>query len=527
MTTKTQHTTNSADQQMNLPFGSALTSSDNPAIWTPRDIWVRLNAELLAHFKEDRRLDFKGSIKVDFNDLATYMSAFSNTPDGGLLVYGVNNSGKITGCSSLPQTDLNRIESCHTQMCPMAKPEFKRVPVTVEGKSDFCIAVFIPYIGKLVETNQQEAWIRYGDTRHKMSEEEKRDFRSTRQELSFEQERAAYDIPSDFDTAIIEDFCANFRNRETASTNWTNDEILIDRKLAVRDQNGIKPTNALVLLAARDPGKTIPGCRVRIQRFEGAVEGTGSNYSPLKDKFVEGNVVNLIRKAEKEIESLIYNVTWLNRNGRFETTQEYPRWAWYEALVNACVHRSYNFSGTEITVKLFEDRLEIESPGGFVPPVNEQNLYQTRASRNHHFMDAMRYLGYVQMAREGTRRIRETMTTSELPEPVFKQESLHGIAVKVTLFNDHLTRKRATDRDVALFFGVETWRQMQEHEVQLAAYTYRNKTINVSDAARVTGRTWSTSKKDLERLLQKGVLDYVPGAYPRDPSAHYRLKNKN
>jgi ATP-dependent DNA helicase RecG len=407
----------------------------------------------------------------------------------------------------------------------MAKPEFKRFSALSDGKPNFCLAVYIPYVGKLVETNKQEAWIRYGDTRHKMSEEEKRDFRSTRQELSFEQEKAAYDIRKDFSLDIIEDFCSNFRARESANSTWTNEDILVDRKLAIREPNGLFPTNALVLLAGLDPSRTIPGCRVRIQRFDGVIEGSGSNYSPLKDRFVEGNVVKIIQTAEKEIETLIYDVTWLNNSGRFETTPEYPKWAWYEALVNACVHRSYSFSGTEITVKLFEDRLEIESPGGFVPPVNELNLYQTRASRNHHFMDAMRYLGYVRMAREGTRRIRETMTRSELPEPIFKQESMHGIAVRVTLYNNFLTRKRSSDREVALFFGVQTWEQLQEYEIQIAAYVYRNKIVNVSDAARITNRTWATSKKDLEKLLKRGILEYVAGAYPRDPSAHYKLKN--
>jgi ATP-dependent DNA helicase RecG len=47
-----------------------------------------------------------------------------------------------------------------------------------------------------------------------MSDEEKRDFRSTRQELSFEQDVASYKFPEDFDLRIIQDFCDNYRDRE-------------------------------------------------------------------------------------------------------------------------------------------------------------------------------------------------------------------------------------------------------------------------------------------------------------------------
>jgi ATP-dependent DNA helicase RecG len=305
---------------------------------------------------------------------------------------------------------------------------------------------------------------------------------------------------------------------------WSDEEILADRHLGSLNTKGaFTPSVALVLLAAKDPAKTIPGCRIRIQRFATTEEGSGSSYNPIRERYVEGNVVKLITEAAAVIEDFIYDVTWLSRDGRFVTTKEYPRWAWLECLVNACVHRSYSFSGTEITVKLFPDRMEVESPGGFVPPVNEDTIYFTRAARNHHLMDALRHLGYVRMAREGTRRIRDSMKEWDLPDPTFRQEALHGVVVRVTLRNDHESRKRATDRDVAQFVGVETWRTLQDHEIKIIASVFHNGTIQVSEVQRITGRTWSTSKKDLDRLVRKGLLHFVAGDYPRDPKAHYRL----
>lgn len=425
----------------------------------------------------------------------------------------------------MPHSLLNAIEQCHVQRCPLAKPEFKRIPVVVEGAADFCVAVYIPYVSKLIETNKGDAFTRYGDSKHKMTEEEKRDFRSTRQELSFEMDIAAYSYPDEFDLRIVQDFCDSFRSKE-ARLQWTNEEVLLDRHLLQRDGDSLKPTNAFVLLAAKDPRKTIPGCRVRVQRFASDSEGTGATYNPVRDRFVEGNIVQIIEGVTLIVDELNYDVTWLNAEGKFVTTTEYPRWAWFEALVNACVHRSYSFSGSEITVKFFPERLEIESPGGFIPPVNETTIYHTRAARNHHFMDAMRVLGYVQMAREGTRRIRESMKEWGLPDPIFKQEAVHGVLVKVTLMNDQESRKRATDSDVASHFGVAVWKRLQEHEIKIAAYTFRNSQIQVSEAQRLTGRTWATSKKDLDRLCRTGLLVFVPGAYTRDSKAHYILKDQ-
>ena len=140
-----------------------------------------------------------------------------------------------------------------------------------------------------------------------------------------------------------------------------------------------------------------------------------------------------------------------------------------------------------------------------------------------HLMDALRFLGYVRMAREGTRRIRESMKEYQLPDPSFKQETLHGVVVKVTLRNDQETHKRSSDRDVVHHFGVDLWKQLQEHEIRIAAYVYHNGTIQVSEAQRITGRTWSTSKKDLDKLVVKGVLVFEAGNFVRDPKARYHL----
>jgi ATP-dependent DNA helicase RecG len=512
-------------EQISLNF-EPIPGIENPGLWTPRDLYVRMSQSVLEYFREDRRLERKSWKNIDLADLATYYSTFSNTPEGGLVVFGIEDKGRISGCNHLSAGQINQIETCHVIHCPQARPEFRRVPVVVDGTQDFCIAIFIPYIGQLVETNKGEAWIRYGESRKRMSEEERQDFRSTRQERSFELTIATtYDPIKDFDQRIIQDFCDAFRVRE-GRADWTNHEVLIDRHLLTQQNGKYLPYNTLVLMAANDPRLTIPGCRVRVQRFGTETEGSGSGYAPLRDMYIEGNVVKIIQMASEAISSLIYDVTWLNQEGVFVTTPEYPRNAWFEALVNACVHRSYSFSGSEVTVKLFPNRMEIESPGGFVPPVNEQTIYHLRTARNHHLMDALRYLGYVQMAREGTRRIRDSMKELQLPEPQFKQEALHGLLVRVTLFNDHITRKRATDRDVALYFGVDLWKRLEEHEIRIAAHAYRNGVIQVSAAQRITGRTWATSKKDLDRLVAKGVLVFEPGKYVRDPAAIYRLAPK-
>jgi predicted HTH transcriptional regulator len=119
------------------------------------------------------------------------------------------------------------------------------------------------------------------------------------------------------------------------------------------------------------------------------------------------------------------------------TAPEYPKGAWLEAVVNACVHRSYgSLKNMNIFIRMFDDRLEVESPGGFPPPVTPENIYDMHHPRNPILMDAMNMLNFVKMAREGTRRMRDTMAESELPPPHFAQKDSAYSLVKVTLKNN-------------------------------------------------------------------------------------------
>lgn len=494
----------------------------NIALLSPRDIWLRLDPKLVGELAEDRRVEFKRP-QIDLKDLAPYFSMWSNTPEGGIIIIGCKSDGIAVGCSEVGTRKINDIERLHTIYCPLARPEYKRIECSLPTGSDFVIAIFLPYAGRLVETNKNQAFIRYGDSIHEMSEEEKRDFRNATREPPFELEDAHISYPLGFNMQIIRKFCQNYREDEGLD-HLSDEEILELRNLGRREEKRFFPNKALAILAANNPRALIPGCRVRVQRFSGSREGEGDTYHPVFDRFIEGNIVGVIEECRTTVNTLVHDITWMNDEGKFITTKEYPVDAWFEALINACVHRSYSFSGAEVTVKLFEDRLEVESPGGFYPPVTEKNIYEVRAARNHHLMDALRSLGYVRMAREGTRRMRESMRRWSLPEPTFKQQSIHGVVVRVILKNNIELRKRETDRDFVSFFGDMLWLSLPEHERKIASFALRNTSINVSDAQRITGRTWKTSKKDLDRLVNKGVLLFIAGQYERDPQAHYTIK---
>ena len=235
----------------------------------------------------------------------------------------------------------------------------------------------------------------------------------------------------------------------------------------------------------------------------------------------------MISKAESILRSHLREFARLGPDNKFKVQPEYPEEAWYEAIVNACVHRSYLLKNMPIFVKMFDDRLVIESPGGFPPLVTPENIYEVHHPRNYHLMRAMYSLRFVRMAREGTRRIRASMETMSLPTPEFKQSSLEvASVVRVILRNDFKQRSVWIDFEAAAtIIGETVFSALTPDERRALNYVVENGSVTVSDLQRVTSRTWTTAKRVLVRLEQRGILRHVKKrSLDRDPHAHYVLR---
>jgi len=134
---------------------------DGPlALLTVHEIYEQASMELFKLLKEDRRIERKPS-GIHPRQLGDWFSMWANTsPDGGVLVVGMEDDGEVPGCLRLSQNDLNRLEKTGMDYCPDARFESKRVPT---GNSDFLLVFRVFYRpDKAVKTVSVEAFIRYG-----------------------------------------------------------------------------------------------------------------------------------------------------------------------------------------------------------------------------------------------------------------------------------------------------------------------------------------------------------------------------
>lgn len=427
---------------------------------------------------------------------------------------------------------MNDLERAGHVYCPDARYDTKRIDIhDSDGrKIDYVLLIRVYYrlTRKVVRTVKGKAYVRLGSSKKELNEDEIRELEIDSGEVEFEQELTNYPYPTAFHLDLIEQFCRNFREDRAGRLreDITNEEILELRHLGKFQTGKFMPNIACVLVFAQDPQERFPGCKIRFLRFEGEIEGTGDKWRPVKDvKIDSGPIALQIVEAERLLESQLRTFTHLTAGTRFDTLPEYPKTAWYEALVNACVHRSYNLKNMNIFIRMFDDRLEIESPGGFPALVTPENIYYTEHPRNPFLFDAMFYLRFVRAAREGARRIRDSMQEWALPRPEFSQRESGYPFVRVTLRNDYKQRKVLLDSAGVAFLGLGLFNTLTQEERRAVNYAAEHGKVKPSDLMRLLQVNWHHCKRVLARLKAKDIFaEKRRKDIARDSQSYFYLK---
>lgn len=347
---------------MATPQLSLLDLLERPSIdelLTPDEIYRAEDFTLFTRLTEDTRFDRK-SARVDAKALAMYLSAFGNGPGigGGVVAVGIEDDRSVTGCRMLSEEKLNAVEDAGSNICPSGHYESRRVPcINKKGDHDFIILIRIHYVEtKLVELTNGDAYRRTSRGNKRLTDHEKQEIRISKGESQFELDPCGLVYPEDFNLSRIRTFASMIREYRDGSQDTSDEQILEIMHLGKRHGDAFHANSACCLLFANDPQALFPGAYVRFLRYSGSEEGSGREYNVIKDRLISGSVLDVIQQAASVIDANLREFTTY-RDGKFYTVQEYPRDAWYELLVNACIHRSYHIKNAPVFVKMFDDRL--------------------------------------------------------------------------------------------------------------------------------------------------------------------------
>ena len=117
---------------------------------------------------------------------------------------------------------------------------------------------------------------------------------------------------------------------------------------------------------------------------------------------------------------------------RREVLPEYPQAVLREAIVNALAHRDYGLEGSTVDISVWDDRVEVHSPGPLPGHITLENMRTEHYSRNPRIMQVLKTVGLVEEYGEGIERMYREMESRLLEPPVF---SANDSSVTVTLYN--------------------------------------------------------------------------------------------
>ena len=435
------------------------------------------------------------SARIRAADLANPLVAMANA-DGGVLAIGLG-GGECEGvdAGARDQNDWRR-----------AGVQFTVPPVPYEaslldcinrsGQPDHVFIIEVPPGDRVHANRKDEVYLRVGDSNHRLTFDERLLLEYERGEIAFETRPVPEAFEIEMDEAALASYAEQIGHPDPTR--------VLNAMPLVGDDGRLLTAGAL--LFGKEPQRAFPQALVRTLRYEGREARTGEEQNLRGDRYCQGSLPQQIEAAAEFIREQLPKWRQLGPDGRFDWFPIVPEAAWMEALVNAVLHRAYSDFGDHIRASIFDDRVEVASPGRFAsgpPPRDLANV--RRAARNPRIARVMGQLRYGQDVGEGLRRMAEVMASNRRPPPEIRQTA--G-GVKITLRAPAPELQRLAELPAAT-------QRFYEHLKEAGQ-------LRTAEAAALEGVSRPTALRHLTRLAEADLARRVGGGR-YDPRAYWAI----
>ncbi len=303
---------------------------------------------------EDLHTEFK-LWPLNVNSLAETLVAFANT-DGGQLLLGIDDAGGATGVADPDQT-MRTVDNVVYNNC---EPPLTILQETVTHASGAIVVVVNIPKGdqRPYRTNTGRYTIRTTSGRRFASRQELLRLFQASEHMYFDETPISRTTLADLDSRSVERFFAQSQGYTLEQLGLPLERVLSNWKLAQQQQDGLHLTFAGTLFFSDQPQHFVPYAYMTAVRFP----GISLDCNPSDRKRIEGSMPRMLDDAMRFL-----NIHLPTRHHiqamEPEVKLELPPDALREALVNACAHRDYTIQ-SPIRLLIFDDRVEIRSPGG-------------------------------------------------------------------------------------------------------------------------------------------------------------------
>ena len=436
------------------------------------------------------------------------ISAFANCY-GGKLVFGVANDDELIGLADAKGDSEKISEAIKTHLNPI--PDFKLSFEKDEGKTYVIVDVLkgqqTPYYyegdGQLI------AFMRIGNESVPATPSQLRELVLRGSGESYDSLKSRYD----FNNMSFTKLKSVYKQRTGNVFDDTDYE-----SFGLIDENG-NLTNAGALLADESP---VRHSRLFCTRWNGLTKASGI-MDALDDKEYTGSLVTLLQAGTDFIRNNSKKAWRKVVDGRIEMP-DYPERAVLEGVVNALIHRSYTEIGSEVHIDMFDDRIEIYSPGGMVSGISLEGkdlLKIPSKRRNPILADIFSRLKYMERRGSGFKKIladyEEQVAFDKTKEPVFDADNddftltLHNL----NYGSDYVMHVNDTQGDTQSDTQCDTQGRMEEMIIRMIK---KNSKISTADMAKELGVGIATVKRKIKKMSN---VTFVGRGY----SGHWEIEN--
>ena len=448
---------------------------------------------------ESTEYEFKSDLEIKKakNWLKT-VSAFANGV-GGSIYFGVSDDGSIAGLADIQKVAEQISELIKTKIEPTIN--FILEPLTVEDKEILRLEIKTgqntPYYYS--SDRNKIAYVRLGNESVQTPIYILNELILKGQHQSFDGLESKYNL-KDFSFTLLE---ATYKQKTRNTLEISNDFISFG--LMLENQ---RLTYAGVLLADQCP---IMQSRIFCTRWNGLEKGSIFDDA-LDDSEYNGNIIALLNNALSFIKNNS-KVKWRKTPSGREEMPDYPQIAVHEALVNAIIHRDYMIQGSEIHIDMYDDRLEIVSPGGMVDGKRIQDLDIAKIAsvrRNPIISDMFHRLRFMERRGSGLKKITKEYQ-SENP-PIFYSTEQVFITTLKNLNYGKLSSPNGGD------VGVDN---VVENNVKLILKVISiEPKITQKNLALKTGLSERTVSREIKNLRESGIINRIGS----DRSGYWKIK---
>ena len=429
------------------------------------------------------------------------VSAFANGV-GGVLIFGIADDDSVVGISDVKKTMEVISEQIKIKMDPT--PEVILKAHRMDGKEivtlEVCRGEETPYY--YVGEGNYTAYVRIGN-------ESVMATATDLKRLVLRGKNRTYDslvTDYNFDDYSFSKLKAAYYKKTKKSMEMKDFE-----SFGIVDKNEML-TNAGALFADESP---VYCSRLFCTRWNGIDKASGI-IDALDDEEYTGSLIllleegmNFARRNSKKM--------WKKESDRRVEYPEYPERSIFEGLVNGLVHRDYLDMGSEVHIDIFDDRMEIYSPGGMYDGtlIQDRDIDNVPSKRRNPVVaDIFSRLDYMERRGSGFKKIMQAYEVepnyTEDKKPVFYSNATEfRVILKNLNFTDEVLNEKNEVLDEVLDEVLNSGRT--ETEIKVIKAILVSPRIKQKELAEQVGISVSTIQRTIKKLVKEGKIVRVNG----------------